>query len=561
MIGAFAAVTIQTFWNRLLWRLRKIGQPRYAVGAVAGALYFWFAVLRGAQRVRIIGGMTSRGDVMIDVLSLAVLSMIILAWALPGDSGGLDFTEAEIAFLFPAPLARRELLLYKVIRAQPAAMISALAMSFFALRGNFVGLWIGFSTLGMYFTMVSLGRARLRLAGVNVIWRIVGVLLVLAALSAAATASLGPVSLHDFQQPGASPLHRGWMAALLFVPRLAVTAVYPKSVASLAVSAAGLIAIAVVFFFISFRLNVSFEEATVDRARRRAERSQQLRGRETGTRVLFGRIQSPFRLAETGPAEIAIIWKNTIAFLRISLAWAVVLCAMVVAGVGIGLFWPDPHARLTFSFLMTAMAGMFPLVGPNIFRNDLRLDLSRVELLKSYPIAGEKLVRAEIAAPLVVIALFELAFLSGASLLMNLSPDGGRIPLVAKPEFIIAALLFAVPICALQLLIRNAVPLIFPAWATRSKEDPRGFVALGQRLVVLSGNLLVLLCGLVPAAIVFVPSLWLAHRFFAGSPGLVAIAALPAIAVLVAEFWYASQLLGAQFDRSDIAGDLDTVAI
>ena len=37
--------------------------------------------------------MAPHGTVTIDVLSLVVLAMIILAWALPGDSGGLDFSD------------------------------------------------------------------------------------------------------------------------------------------------------------------------------------------------------------------------------------------------------------------------------------------------------------------------------------------------------------------------------------------------------------------------------------------------------------------------------------
>jgi hypothetical protein len=69
------------------------------------------------------------------------------------------------------------------------------------------------------------------------------------------------------------------------------------------------------------------------------------------------------------------------------------------------------------------------------------------------------------------------------------------------------------------------------------------------------------MCALVPAAIVFVPSLWFAYRFFSGSPGLVAVGTLPGIAVIVAEVWFGTQLLGAQFERIDVAADLDTVAI
>jgi hypothetical protein len=69
------------------------------------------------------------------------------------------------------------------------------------------------------------------------------------------------------------------------------------------------------------------------------------------------------------------------------------------------------------------------------------------------------------------------------------------------------------------------------------------------------------MCGLVPAAIVFVPSLWLAYRFFSGSPGLVAVGTLPGIAVIVAEVYIGTQMLGAQFELIDLAADLDTVAI
>ena len=54
---------------------------------------------------------------------------MITAWALPADSGGLEFSETEIAFLFPAPLRRRDILLYKILRAQPQALFSALIMT------------------------------------------------------------------------------------------------------------------------------------------------------------------------------------------------------------------------------------------------------------------------------------------------------------------------------------------------------------------------------------------------------------------------------------------------
>ncbi|HEX9163058.1 MAG TPA: putative ABC exporter domain-containing protein [Thermoanaerobaculia bacterium] len=564
MTGAFALVAFQTFWNRLVARVRKLRQPRYLAGGIAAALYFWFVIFRNAHRH---GFSSSGGHVLplqIELMSLVVLTIMILAWALPADTGGLDFTEAEVAFLFPAPLSRRQLLLYKVIRSQPSTLMTALVMSVFALHGNFAGLWFAFSTLGIYFMLVSLGRARLRLAGINVIWRIAGVILMLAALSYAATLSFPSMPADFLSLNGAQPssaLHAGWVGALLLVPRLFVTAVFPPDVRSFALSAAALFALAAVFFLGAIRLNVSFEEASVAVSRRKAARRNRLIGRRSGTHVMFQRIGPPFRLAESGPAETAIVWKNVIALLRISLAWVVILTVVLVVAVIAGIAWPVPQTRVSFAFLLAALAGVFPLIGPNIFTNDLRLDLSRIEVLKSYPIAGDRLVAAEIAAPLAVISLFEIAFLGAASMLVNLVGAPVRMQLLANPQFIVVALLFAVPVCALQLLIRNAVPVVFPGWATRPREDPRGFLMVGQRLVIMAGNLFVLFGALLPAAVVFAPSLWLAMHFFSGSPGLMAVATLPAIALIVVEVWMGTQMLGSQFERLDISADLDTIAV
>ena len=109
---------------------------------------------------------------------------MITAWALPADSGGLDFTETEIAFLFPAPLRRRDILLYKIVRAQPQALFSALIMTVLGWwrNGLFVGVWAAISVLGVYFTLVSLGRARLRLMHIGFLARLAGVAAIMAGL-------------------------------------------------------------------------------------------------------------------------------------------------------------------------------------------------------------------------------------------------------------------------------------------------------------------------------------------------------------------------------------------
>ena len=66
--------------------------------------------------------------------------------------------------------------------------------------------------------------------------------------------------------------------------------------------------------------------------------------------------------------------------------------------------------------------------------------------------------------------------------------------------------------------------------------------------------------ALVPAAIVFLPSLWVAHKFFADNPVFVAVATMPAVGVLVAEAWLGVKALGAQFENIDVSNEMDVMA-
>jgi hypothetical protein len=210
--------------------------------------------------------------------------------------------------------------------------------------------------------------------------------------------------------------------------------------------------------------------------------------------------------------------------------------------------------------MLIFMSCAFPLLGPNVFTNDLRLDMPRLEVLKSYPITGERLIAAEIAAPLLVISILEMLFATSASIMMGMGEVNRLTKFVATPQFIVAVLLLTLPVCAVQLVIRNSIPVLFPAWAMRSKDEPRGFVMMGQRLVTMAGNIFVLAIALVPAAVVFLPSLLIAHKFFAGNPAFVGVATMPAVALLLAEAWIGIKALGAQFEKLDITNESDMSA-
>jgi hypothetical protein len=576
MIRAFAYVTGKTFLNRILVRFRRLRQPRYLFSALAGLAYMWFFVFRhaaggGNAHVRAVNlGNTPLG---LDIASLVVLSMLIVVWAFPRQNGGLEFSEAEIQFLFPAPVSRRQLLVYKLMRGLPPLLITTFVMSIFFRRGNFLGLFLVFSTLNIYFTMVALARARLKLWGIGFLVRLLVVVLLIGAISWAATVD---VSRHHLdrqmaaaaktQQPqnvakvAETPFRGPVLSTLLFVPRFFAVAAFTKSVRAFAMNGAALVALAALFFLIAARLNVSFEEASIAASAKRAERKLSRQAQQSGTRVMFPRIPPLFRLRETSGPEVAIFWKNLLASMRIS---AVFIGGLVVLLTYFALqivLSGDAGIRLTFASMELGMAALFPLLGTVWFPQDLRLDLPRMEVLKSYPISGERLVMAEMAAPLVIISSIELLLLGFASLVMHIFRTGGPMAAIASPQLVVVAFLFAVPICATQLVIRNAVPVLLPAWAFRSKDEPRGFVMMGQRLLLMAGNLIVLAVALIPAAVLFLPALWFAHHFFAGSPFVLAVATVPSVALLVAEVWVGVRFLGAQFDQLDVTNDLDPMA-
>jgi hypothetical protein len=569
VIRAFWFVTVRSFKNRMMVRLRRLREPRYLIGFIAGLAYIWFTGFKRLfvmhqMRHGIIGVQIPTGGFVIDCLAFAALFPILIAWALPDQEGGLVFSEAEIQFLFAAPVSRRQLLIYKILRQQPPILISALAMSFFGFGSSrFIGLWLAFVTMSIYFTTVGLARARLKLAGIGFLWRLlfvvaaiagVGALLIHAFTAIPHLTHYDPQVLSLLDQPLRTPVFR----ILLFLPRLFASAVLPASLTQLALACAGLLILAFVLMEIAGQLNVSFEEASIHAARKKESYVERVRGFRSGRRVMFRRMPPPFRLPATPSPEVAILWKNLIAAMRISILFIVVIVGIFGILLAESIFTPA-GIRGGAAMLALLISCVFPLFATNILTQDLRLDLQRIEILKSYPISGERLVAAEIAAPLTIMSVVELLLLAGSLLILHMPNESEKLQRIATPEFAVVVLLFAIPICAMQLLIRNAAAVLFPAWTMRSQDDPRGFTVMGQRLVLLAGNLLVLIVTLIPSAIIVLIG-WLVSRNMSASFA-VPFATVPAAALLCGEVWIGIKLLGAQFERIDVTNEMGSAIL
>src|SRR4051812_4753701 len=108
------------FINRQKARLKRLKRPKYLIGGIVGGLYFYFyffGFLFGMGRRRSAAFSFSPEHLqMVEALgAAALLIIIILAWVIPHGRAALIFTEAEINFLFPAPIGRRTLIHFKLL--------------------------------------------------------------------------------------------------------------------------------------------------------------------------------------------------------------------------------------------------------------------------------------------------------------------------------------------------------------------------------------------------------------------------------------------------------------
>jgi hypothetical protein len=172
MTGALIYLTQCSIRNGIRVRLRRLRQPRYLVGLVVGILYFYFLVFRQAGRSgRGPGGVGAparfRGGFELIGIGMLFLS-VAFAWAWPSKRPALAFSRADVQFLFTAPITRRNLVRYKILRAQLGAVVGSAIMTLLfrpsGLGGSwmfFAGLLIVMATVNLHMTAVSLSRSSL----------------------------------------------------------------------------------------------------------------------------------------------------------------------------------------------------------------------------------------------------------------------------------------------------------------------------------------------------------------------------------------------------------------
>ncbi len=583
MTAALRYLLARSLLNSTVFRLRRLRQAKYFFGAVFGAAYFYFYFYRflfggsgGAPFSQ--PGPSLVPDAFWPMLGATILfvATLFLAWVLPDSRAAIGFTEAEIAFLFPAPIARRTLIIHKLVKSQFTLLL--LAAFFTLITGRFrlgseawfrmAGWWIILNTLNMHRIGASFALQRLRERGMaNWARRILALLFVVAiAIGVEVTRrSLPPLPTQptDIANPSA------WIAQLasagplryVLVPfRFVVGPYFAHSLPGFLAALWPALGIMAFHFVWVIRADISFEEAAIASAQKRAAFLAAHRRGDNLMSAGKGKAKTPlWRLSPTGFAPLAFLWKSLLRFggRRALGLWSLFFCALAAAACYLrGHFGAQPTTGI---MILAAVIGigcylalLFSLitVGQHAAKQ-LRQGIAAMDLLKTYPIPGWQIALGELLSPLVLGALLQWAAIGigltlGTTLLAKQPDAQHAIWLLA------GGLALILPMFNLAMsILPSAAALLFPSWFKPQEAATPGIENTGLRLMMGIGQLLAIVIALLPAVILGGCAWFAVGKWTLLFEWQIAFTATIALVVLAVETVLGIAWLGDLYDRYD----------
>jgi ABC-2 type transport system permease protein len=568
VIGALAFLISTSTRNRFRSQIRRIRNPRYALALVVGVAYFWFFLIRpsargprGAGGPGILLGPSSEA-----IMPLLVLLFVSGTWLFGSDRSALAFSQAEVSMLFTAPISRRGLIAYKLVRAQLAVLINSLIFVFLLQRGNpripgvlaVMGMWVMLTTLNFHrlgAALVHASSTEYRSKGARRNWMSIvlftGIMAVVFIQMFGARAELaGGADPFAFLATVVAVLSTPAARIALLPFRVVLAPTYAQDVTDWAramVPALGMLALHAVWLM---RTNTAFEEAAADASEERAKRIEALRARRATAPVTSaaGGVRT-MPLDSWGHPAVAIVWKNVLCLMRTSQLR--LLLMPVTLGVVVAFAMPggEGDAAQRIALMATVMAGFLLLLGSRSFRSDLRSDMTHLPLLKSLPLRGTDLVLAEVASGALPLAAAQFVLLLVAELALNSSVRHSvRVPADVALGALVAAPVLLLAVNGAMFTIFNGTAVLFPAWVRLGPAAATGIEAMGQNLLATVGSMVVLgvLLILPAAAGGAVFFLWRVHAGLA-----FALAGNAGGAVLLLETYGILARLGRAFDRAE----------
>jgi hypothetical protein len=529
VIGVLLRLQALSIRGRFVRSLRLLRQPKYLVGSIAGALWMmvWVGrpLLRSNPKFRSVGFDMVPPDVRPTVhlaVALVVTILIVLPWLWPWGKPGMRFREAELTLLLQAPLTRRQVIGYGLLRAGLGTLISATLLSWVVGRGV-IGRLSLFAAILPLFTFW----------GLNGKWRAMFLLdqgehpraarrrAILTAVCGTYLATLVLLTLRFLPQLVESKGTHPWptlLATLLLPGKLLTAPLLAQGVGAVLLATLPVALLAVVQLELVLRSRAPFEESSLEWAKEHDARQAAGR-RRVRSRGTMSRRWQAFDLPSAGKPEVAILWKNVMRVSRLpvqrAIAGVAVLLVTLVVLAWILPIYPAIYGAIAIAGLVAA--GTAPLFAGMSWQNDLRTELSHLELVRTWPVPPVRFVLAEVASPALLSTLVGLSGLgiafAGYVGQQIASARGGSIVLVpnqgalgvSATTLVILALLGFVPLLAgaafATAAMQNVATLFVPAWMIQTPDTQRGIAAIGRNLILGTANFFGFFFALLPSAL------------------------------------------------------------
>jgi hypothetical protein len=518
--------------NRALWLLlglrlygwlrrlgRSLGTVRGALLVAAGALVFAPWVLS----LFVLGMPSGQHTAEVRLYGPLVLAAYCVVELLVTSERALTFSAAEVNFLFPGPLSRRQVLAYKVTGTLGSSLLSAAVLTLFLRQyavtpvGAAAGLLLAVLFLQLFPMALTMLATTVGAHAYNRRRKVV--LLLLAALAAVvvAQALLGKGKEQLLDEVQASPVAQTLLAPFRwFVNAFTAERLWPD----LALWAGlGLLADACLLAVV-FALDAQYLESAAAASERAYARLERLRrgGPALALAPASGRLRVPGLPAWGGAGAVA--WRQLVTALRTpwSLVSAVLVTAMLAYPV---LAVRDRPADQEFSsaFALAMLVGLALFIPP-LLPFDFRADLDRMDLLKTLPLPAWRLVLGQLLVPVLLASALQALF-AAALLIVWRKAD----------PLLLAGAGFLLPVNFLVFALDNLLFLWFPT--RHVQATPGDLQALGRQMVLWVVKLLVLQLMAGMAALVGVVAYLAAGRSLvvAAAAGWVVLAGLAAALV------------------------------
>jgi ABC-2 type transport system permease protein len=619
--AALSFLASRTVRNRLRAQARRLQSPRYLVAVAVAILYLVFLLYRPTGDATGVGSVLPRSagpDTLRAVSALTAFgfALLVAKWWLVGSSNSaLAFSAAELQFLFPAPMSRRQLVLYKVWRLQTGLLASAFFVAVIvhgagaglASPLRMVSLWVFFSVLSLHQMAAGLAREGalqrgrgLRHNALPIVIAGTGVLILLVTALRAwpGARSLGelPSALLRVGTALGAPLP----AVVLWPFRAVLAASYAATPRTWLAALWPAVILMVLHIVWVLRADAVFEDAAVEASARRAARLATRRAHGAGagypvTSVVdtvggsiakvsgsFAAISGTRRrfvpgavrtrhfvlpLDPVGDPSVAVLWKNTLALAR-GTRFRTIFITIIALGIIISIFWQagllgeaDIHnGTALLATLAITGAGFLVIMGPLTVRNDLRQDLLHLDVLRTLPLSGTSLVFAEIASSTLALTLGQWLLLVGAYALLAWNGNPPNATADPPSHYLIAMTRdaeFLIGFVALpfincaSLFVQNTAALLFPAWIRLGGTGTGGLEVFGQRILTVGASLLGLGVLLTPPTLAAFAVLIPMTGDGPPDPGAIIAGLIAAVVVAVVELSAGIYWLGRWFDTTD----------